>query len=80
MNIEFSWKTFFGLIFTSIVAGVFIVLVAAAIQKFVPPNTHKTCSVFYQFNEFTTYGSEWKILDTETCGNIYIDSEFLDIQ
>ncbi len=68
-------KNILALVAAMIVAGCFVVVVAAAIQRFVPPSPHITCAVHYTFSEYATHSTEWQIRDGESCGDIHVQDE-----
>ncbi len=70
-----TWRNVLGLLAAMIVAGCFVVLVVSAIRHFVPPSSHKTCSVFYTFNDHMTHGTEWQVAEDEVCGQIYLPDD-----
>ncbi len=70
-----NWRNALALVITVLVAGCFIVVVAAAIQHYAPPRPHYTCGVHYSVSEYVTHSTEWQIRADEKCGGTPLDEE-----
>ncbi len=71
------WRDALALAVVVLVAGGFVFITAAAIQRYAPPRAVKTCTVHYTFSDHITYGSEWEVAEDEECGVAYIQSDDL---
>ncbi len=70
-----TWRNALALVLAGLVAAGFVFITALAIQRFVPPSSHKTCSVFYTFSDHMTHGTEWQVAEDGVCEQIYLPDD-----